>query len=130
MIQEQGKQKADSPNNKKIFQVLFVITFVCVTALALMPSEKAFSFSAKDKVNHLIAYIVLSFLALLGFQTKRKTVSTIAVCFGLLCYGILIEWIQGFVGRQSSWWDVMANICGIIVGVVSATATIKRKTIK
>ena len=117
MVQKNEEEIKTGINYKNIFKILFFITFVSVTALALLPSEKTFSFSAKDKVNHLIAYVVLTILALQGFQTRRKVISSLGICCCLLFYGILIEWIQGFVGRETSFWDVAANLSGIVVGM-------------
>ncbi len=77
---------------------------------------------ADDKARH-----VLSF-ALLILPTAvlwRGAVPVMAA--GLLVCGLLLELIQPVFGRESSFEDMLANVAGILIGIV--LVSVGRKTI-
>ena len=92
--------------------MVFGATALTILALALAPSEAAFSATGWDKTNHLLAFSVL---ALLGFRAYpgRWTV----VILGLLAYGGLIEILQSFTpDRSAEWADLVADSVGLGLG--------------
>ena len=69
-----------------------------------------------DKVEHFTAYAVLAALPSLDRFRCRCLRATIASLFLL---GALLELVQLFSpGRTCDWHDLLANSCGILVGVV------------
>lgn len=67
-----------------------------------------------DKLLHFSAYFVLGAMA--GGAVRRPGVVKWAV-LGLIVVGAAIEIIQGYVGRETSVLDGMANGAGAIAGV-------------
>lgn len=93
-----------------------------VLIAAIVPANDAPSVFASDKLNHILAFLVLSFLAkILWPQTK------IAILFGLLAtLGGGIELMQmslGF-GRDADLMDFAADLFAIALGLVAAYTVI------
>ncbi len=69
-----------------------------------------------DKVEHFTAYAVLAALPSLDRFRCRRLRATIVSLFLL---GALLELAQLFSpGRTCDWYDLVANSCGILAGVV------------
>lgn len=97
------------------WRALLVVLLVVVSYLALTPTPLEGSESGLDKVAHLMAFSALAFVGYLGFPASRGM--RIALLFGLLAYGALIEVLQLFVpGRSSEWGDLLADVLGIALG--------------
>jgi len=78
-----------------------IVTFA-IAYLSLLPGEELPAQSLNDKMNHFIAYGVLSFLAVLG-RHKTSLIMVIGLAIG---YGALLEGAQGCVGkhwRRNAW---------------------------
>ena len=103
-------------NWNKRWLALTIIVFFGITILSLLPPKSGMEIQSNDKINHFIAYAVLSLN--LGFVVKR--VKTYLFCIPLLfAYGLLLEYFQGFVpGRQPSWLDALANSIGVVIGLI------------
>ncbi len=75
-----------------------------------------------DKVGHLVAYAVLAWWLLWGLaKTDRlNRRNLIGVCILGAGYGIALEFVQKwyFPGRFFEVLDMVANLCGIIIGAV------------
>jgi VanZ family protein len=92
-----------------------LVVFVAITVLSLMPPRTNLSIHANDKVGHFIAYAVFSLnVLLLGKNIKQYTLSTLLI----VAYGILIEFLQSFVGRETSFYDFLANSAGVSIGII------------
>ena len=81
-----------------------------------------------DKIYHIIAYIALT---VLWFMTFKAPVIKIKIMYlGLFCviFGIIIEAIQGKVNvnRVGDLLDVVANIIGVLIGLVYCLKTYKK----
>ena len=89
-----------------------------------MPPSSGIELGEHDKWNHFIAYLVLSFNWYL-IKNKRNY-----LFLGLLlcgCYGLSLEYLQGFVpGRVPSLLDASANIGGIVIGSVGRVIVLKK----
>lgn len=92
-----------------------LVVFVAITVLSLMPPRTNLTIPTNDKVGHFIAYAVFSLnILLLGKNIMQYTVSTLLI----VAYGILIEFLQSFVGRETSFYDFLANSAGVSIGIV------------
>ncbi len=66
-----------------------------------------------DKLLHFIAYFGLSGLALLALNPGRRAIYAAVM---LIAMGGVLEIVQGFVGRDASWGDALANALGVVGG--------------
>ncbi|MBS0275184.1 MAG: VanZ family protein [Proteobacteria bacterium] len=64
---------------------------------------------------HFIAYFVLSALAAMALQDKRRVLWAV---LGLIAMGAALELLQGAVGRDCSGWDEIANTFGVVAGAL------------
>ncbi len=75
----------------------------------------------RDKVNHLLAYAALGWLAFRALSGIRKTESHhYLVTFSVVAaYGFLLECLQGLLPyRYFEWWDMVANLAGISLAYI------------
>ncbi len=87
---------------------------LAITVLSLVPKEHAIQSGASDKLDHLAAYALLSFLAVLGW---RKSIRLPVILLVVIAYGALLDGAQMWVpGRNPDWWDVLANSVGGVLG--------------
>ena len=96
---------------------------LCVTALSVTPgvSLPKFDLFATDKLGHLAAYGILSWLLLWGYtraKGRRPDWKTGLILFVLSAgYGVLMEFVQGsFIpGRFFEVDDMIANAAGAAI---------------
>lgn len=73
---------------------------------------------APDKIGHFAAYFMLTWLALWALSRNQKYQNKRAwlVVVLIAAYGIALEIVQFsfFPGRYFEWWDMLANLVGII----------------
>ncbi|MGA1318345.1 MAG: VanZ family protein, partial [Rubrivivax sp.] len=94
--------------------------------LALSPAPPPSVDTGWDKLNHLLAFAVLSFIA--QGVAERPAVPRLEVVVGLILYGLGIEAAQAWVpGRSSEWQDLLANAAGIGSGCALAWAVWRQK---
>jgi VanZ family protein len=81
-----------------------------------------------DKWMHLGAYAVLAYLLSLHLATRAKRVSHAwaKVLLGLAVYALLDELLQIPVGRHCEFWDWVADLTGIVLGVGAWKLTARR----
>jgi VanZ family protein len=95
---------------RSVWRSLFLLTWVAISTLALLPKPPAGADLGWDKANHLAAFGVLTLLAHWGWPRLRWT----ALWAGLLSYGVLIEVAQSFTpNRSAEAVDVLADAIGI-----------------
>ena len=76
-----------------------------------------------DKANHFIAFFTLYILISFGFL-KFSVIKKVIL---LLSFGIQIEVVQHFIeGRFFSTLDVLADLIGLCIGVVTMQILIKK----
>ena len=93
-----------------------ILVFIGITVLSLLPPKSGVELGKHDKVNHFIAYAVLSFNYGLVVKKLRKHLWGLPF---LIAYGLFMEFCQGFVpGREQSFLDALANGAGVILGFV------------
>ncbi|MGC9953928.1 MAG: VanZ family protein [Rhizomicrobium sp.] len=66
-----------------------------------------------DKILHFIAYFGLAGLATVALEARRPAVWAVLV---LAVLGGMLEILQGFTGRDPSFYDEIANILGAAMG--------------
>lgn len=103
-------------NKDKLFVASLIFVFIGIAILSLLPPKSIEKIGEHDKINHFIAYAVLS----LNVGLVVKKLKTYLLCLPLLIgYGILLEYCQGFVpGRQPSLLDALANSIGVSIGFI------------
>lgn len=112
--------------SKKLFLLVASTLIIFLTVISLKESDGFLLdlIPFTDKILHLSAYIVLTFLwskyLVLAFSkvTENKILITVAIL--LLIYGIIIEVLQSKLTttRMLEFTDVVANFIGIVFGVI------------
>ena len=101
----------------KLIKITIIITLLIITYYSLQIPSKL-TVPTNDKVGHFLAYSTLSFQVFLLCNTLKQRIIGILL---IISYGILMEFIQGFVpGREPSFYDMIANSSGTFfsLGVV------------
>lgn len=89
---------------------LFWLALLAVSALAFLPDHDVAQITTGwDKANHTLAFAVLALFAGLGWPRWPWWQMALA----LIGYGVLVEVVQSFVGRDASALDVFADSTGI-----------------
>lgn len=92
----------------------FVVAWLAVTALALMPAPAVPVTTLWDKADHVLAFLVLTLLGRAGLPGLATRLPVV-----LLLYGAAIELIQsGLPTRSGSLLDLVADAIGIGVALV------------
>ena len=101
----------------RVLKITFITLLIGIAVLSLIPPSSGIELGPYDKVNHLMAYFILSLnLGMLSLSIKKWIIGA------LMCvlYGVLIEFFQGFVpGRDPSVYDAVVNSLGIGLGMLS-----------
>lgn len=90
-----------------------------ITVLSLDPSPPPVEGSYTDKINHFIAYGTLSLFAFPFFSGLFKHGKVLIPLFCIL-FGILMEILQQFTGRNFDVLDMAANTGGVLLGTLSS----------
>lgn len=105
-------------SSKNIFRVLFWLLLGGVLVISIMPAEDAPIVFADDKLNHILAFLTLSFSA----RILWSRVNAIILFSMLTVFGGGIELLQlamGF-GRDADWVDFAADVLAIALGMLLA----------
>lgn len=95
----------------KLCQVGFVVAFVGILMLALMPQTQVPISTGWDKLNHMLAFFTLAMLLDFGFTSLRWWPQQMLFLLG---YGISIEFLQLLTSDRSfSVLDVAADSVGM-----------------
>ena len=86
------------------------------------PASPPLLASVNDKVLHCFAYFVLAAMA--SGALKRRGQAVLGIV-GIIILGGVLEIIQGYVGRDMSLYDELANTAGAIPGGIIARAIIE-----
>ena len=97
-----------------MLRVSFFLLLALVSYLSLRSRVQGIDIQLNDKVGHALAYLALIVNGGLAFGKKRL----LLLAIGLFLFGLLIEFLQGLVpGRTSSFYDLVANSSGIVIGL-------------
>lgn len=95
----------------KLHQTALWCAVIAIFYLATTSVDHKVQSTFSDKFNHLIAFIVLSFLAHIAYPKVQKLKWASALFF----YGLLIESVQYFLPyREFSLLDLATDLSGII----------------
>ncbi len=115
----------DSPSARRRWAWLTLLLLVYVSWEALSPSAKGLGMQHFDKVLHVSAFTTLALTASLSLPAMSRVALSVAAA--LLAYGGLIEILQRYIpGRDASWGDLAADLCGIALGMGLATLARRR----
>lgn len=97
-----------------LFRAGFALSILVVCVLSLLPAEELPKTRPWDKISHLIAYLEIAVLGLLGFRGRR---SWRVVTVGVVALGGVLELAQSVVpGRASDLLDILVNAAGVLLG--------------
>jgi VanZ family protein len=89
------------------------IAWLSLTPLQQLPLSTPFS----DKIEHIAAYGLLGFLALLARKDRKAILLWLPL---ILLFGALIELLQPYVNRHAELMDLVADGFGALVGALLA----------
>jgi VanZ family protein len=101
---------------KKLILASAILVFIAITILSLLPPRTNLEIPTNDKIGHFMAYATFSLNICLLFTRVSKQL--LLLLLGVIGYGILLEFLQGFVGRSTSFYDFLANTIGVSIGFV------------
>ncbi|NCN85536.1 MAG: VanZ family protein [Sphingomonadales bacterium] len=114
-------------NAQTISRILFWLLLGTILVISLMPATDAPTVFADDKLNHILAFFTLSLMArLLWTRTHAAILFVLLMALG---GGIeLLQLSMGF-GRDADWWDFVADIVAILLGMLAGKLfwSMKRK---
>jgi len=98
---------------------LWVLAIAAVVIGSLLPSSDLPSVKVNDKVEHFLAYALLSAGAV---QLFARRLSWAFVCVLLVLMGIGLEYLQAkmALGRMLDRNDALANTIGVLIGLATA----------
>ncbi|MBX3433809.1 MAG: VanZ family protein [Pirellulales bacterium] len=102
-------------------RTLAVAYFLVLATATHWPDVSTGGFSLSDKVIHLGAYLMLTVLTLLGWELtigRLEPKHFFAVWLAGTLYGILDEVLQTPVGRDCDVHDWLADVLGIVLGLL------------
>lgn len=106
--------------------ISLLLYWPAIFILAHVPVPEFFrGVQVSDKTLHYIAYFVLVFLLWFAISPDRRVKWNRAtvwwVLFVVVCYGVLDEWLQAYVGRNADVMDFCADLTGALTGLVLLT---------
>lgn len=98
---------------------LWMLAIAAVVIGSLLPSSDLPSVKVNDKVEHFVAYALLSAGAV---QLFARRLSWAFVCVLLVLMGIGLEYLQAQMGlgRMLDRNDALANTIGVLIGLATA----------
>jgi len=108
--------------NSSLF--IAVILSIAIAIMSLMHSTNLpmQNFKISDKLLHAFAYFCLIWSWLLVFRNNKTSKSKLILFIALIAFGIILELLQGSLMQQhrsADWRDVLANVSGLCLGLVT-----------
>lgn len=111
--------------NKKLIAISWnvLILVLCLVNLSNINEVQKITIPFLDKIVHFIFYTTSSFLwswALLNKKSLYHKLNLIIIVFGLILFGLTIEFLQDIFPTQRSfeWLDVLCNTLGVLFGTI------------
>lgn len=99
-----------------LFRLMLLVLIGAVSYLAFTPNVPDVATHSSDKTNHVIAFLVLSFVVDAAFKTKPYIIPKVVT---LLFYGLFVELIQGVLAYRSAelmdWFVDGAAVLGYFI---------------
>jgi VanZ family protein len=109
------------PRSRPAWLVVLVLLLAIISGLAFGPASHTPNLPGWDKVNHLLAFLVLGTVA--SFAHAPGWRRTMLTASGLLLYGAFIEIVQAQLpNRHGDWDDLVADVVGLLCGLLLAAA--------
>lgn len=106
---------------KSLAIAILVSLGVIVLSLLNLSTVPDLHLKISDKFLHSLAYLVLIWSWLLYLRDKRSFKTRVLLIIFLTLFGIILEVLQGisFIGRTQDIKDVVANVVGLILGLLT-----------
>ena len=108
-----------------IITLLFYWVAIFVLTHIPVPRQILRNIYASDKTLHFFAYFVLAFLLWFAINPNMKVSWRKAtvwwILFVVVWYGVIDEWLQGYVGRNTDVRDFFADMAGAVCGLILLT---------
>ena len=113
--------------DKSVYFAVLITIVIAFLSLVRMGKQPV-NFAYLDKIEHSIAYTVLTFFWLLAFgKTTRNKLIVVIFC---VFYGIIIEVLQGEnTYRTFDFADMFANSIGTVIGLLLFNRFIKNNNL-
>lgn len=115
-----------------IFKASSLLFAILIFIFSSIPNARVpFEFHLGDKFLHLLEYLLFSILLFFSFYTSvrafwQKNAHPLTLIIGTI-YGLSDEFHQGFVpGRQRDFFDFLADLAGVLVGLFIAWLLLKK----
>ena len=120
---------------RKLFLFFAIFTTIIIGWGSLITIENAIpsDINISDKAIHLTAYLILTLCWLIAVANRFKVLNiSIFVVLLVFFYGIIIEVLQKVITnyRQFDFFDILANLVGIIIAFILFFIVSKKKCIK
>ena len=91
---------------------------VIISLTPIPESTSRFKFFEIDKLIHFTIYLI--FVISWGFVFNIKNLSLIRLLLFSIIFGITLEFLQDLMpfGRYFDFYDILANIAGVIIGLI------------
>lgn len=116
--------------------ILYAIFIATISLISFSEFKEMGSVSFLDKVVHFSLYMVLNTMLLITsslFRPNQRMMHEVWMTLGAIVFGVLIEFVQSFTGRQCDLCDMVANSIGafsalIIFNALNLDETIQRRS--
>lgn len=108
----------------RLWMGLWIMAIAAVVAGSLMPAKDLPAVPVNDKLEHFLAYALLSAGAV---QLFARRLSWAAVAVLLVLMGIGLEYLQAkmALGRMLDRQDALANTIGVLLGLATALTPLR-----
>jgi len=87
-----------------------------------IPQLSGIEIRTSDKFLHYFAYLILVFLIWFAISPGKKVnwrrAAVWWILLAMVWYGVADEWLQGYVGRNPDVRDFLADLAGVITGLI------------
>ena len=95
--------------------IISIFFLLVITILSLIPVSQEPPMNNIDKIEHLVAYAAFTVPISLAYHPRYQSI------FWFACiWGMLIEIVQPYVGRQADTIDALINALGAGMGIMMA----------
>lgn len=100
-----------------MLRFIFWLLLCGILAISIMPATDALTVFADDKLNHILAFFVLTSMARIAWPRINGFILFVM----LAIFGGAIEMLQFSMGlgRQADWMDFGADVLAIVIGMLA-----------
>ena len=112
---------------RRLFVLAFWAALLLALVMALLPTPPKVPGAPSDKLQHMLAFAVLTALALAAYVRAHP----VDIALGLFAFGGFIELAQmlPMIGREGSWLDY-ASDCGAVLIVLIVGVPLRRLLVR